>query len=61
YGNALQAASSNGHDSIVKLLLENKADVNAQGGHFGNALHAASIQCHRNIIQLLLQNGALLN
>jgi ankyrin repeat protein len=44
YGNALQAASLQGHEAIVKLLLEKGADVNAQGGHYGNALQAASIR-----------------
>lgn len=28
----------NGHDKTVQLLLENGADVNAQGGEYGNAL-----------------------
>ncbi|KDR83296.1 hypothetical protein GALMADRAFT_58158, partial [Galerina marginata CBS 339.88] len=32
YGNALQAASSGGHETIVRLLLENGADVNVWGG-----------------------------
>jgi ankyrin repeat protein len=32
FGNALQAASSGGHDSVVTLLLDKGADVNAQGG-----------------------------
>jgi ankyrin repeat protein len=32
YGNALQAASDGGHIEIVKLLLAQGADVNAQGG-----------------------------
>jgi hypothetical protein len=31
-----------GHDSVVTLLLEKGADVNAQGGYYGNALQAAS-------------------
>jgi hypothetical protein len=33
YGSALQAASSAGWEDIVPLLLENGADVNAQGTH----------------------------
>jgi hypothetical protein len=35
---ALQAAPYGGHDQIVHRLLENGADVNAQGGFFGKAL-----------------------
>ena len=40
YGNALQAASYKGAKDIVELLLENGADVNAQGGRYGTALSA---------------------
>jgi ankyrin repeat protein len=39
----------------VKLLLENKADVNAQGGQYGNALQAASYHGHEAIVKLLLK------
>ena len=35
---ALQVASNAGHEAIVKLLIENGADLNAQGGEYGNAL-----------------------
>ena len=41
YGNALQAASCEGHEAIVSMLLEKGVDVNAQGGKYGNALQAA--------------------
>lgn len=40
YGNALQAASSEGHDKIVQMLLDKGAEVNAQGGEYGKALQA---------------------
>jgi hypothetical protein len=57
YGNPLLIASSSGHDSTVRLLLENGADINAQGP-YGNALRAASIGGHDDIVQLLLEKGA---
>ena len=41
-GNALYAASSEGHEAIVTLLLARGVDVNARGGYSGNALYAAS-------------------
>lgn len=55
YGNALLAASTQGHRETVKLLLEKGADINAQGGHFGNALAAASSEDHQKINELLLE------
>ncbi|EAQ91377.1 hypothetical protein CHGG_03312 [Chaetomium globosum CBS 148.51] len=61
YGNALQAASSRGHQEIVKLLLDKGADVNAQGGRYSNALYAASLKDHQEIVKLLLDKGADVN
>jgi ankyrin repeat protein len=53
--NALINASKNGHIDVVKLLIDNGADVNADGGH---ALICA-ITCKRvDIVSLLLMNGA---
>jgi ankyrin repeat protein len=43
---------------LVKLLLDNKTDVNAQGGHYGNALYAASERGKKETVQLLLDNEA---
>ncbi|KAH9225077.1 hypothetical protein K456DRAFT_1812498, partial [Colletotrichum gloeosporioides 23] len=58
YGNALQAASEEGHDNIVQMLLDKGADVNAHGGDYGNALQAASSGGHNNLVQILLDKGA---
>jgi len=59
FGNALRAASTWGHEAVVRLLLEKGADVNAQGGgRYGNALRAASYGGHEAVVQLLLENGA---
>ncbi|CUS08887.1 unnamed protein product, partial [Tuber aestivum] len=57
-GNALQAAASRGNESVVRLLLERGAEVNAQGGFHGNALKAAKVSRHESIAQLLLSHGA---
>jgi ankyrin repeat protein len=61
YGNALQAASSNGNQEIVKLLIEKGADVNVQGERYGNALQAASSNANQEIVKLLIEIGADVN
>ncbi|KAF2706267.1 HET-domain-containing protein, partial [Pleomassaria siparia CBS 279.74] len=59
YNNALQAASSEGHErQVVKLLLNTGADVNAQDGSYGNALQAALSEGHDQVVKLLLEKGA---
>ncbi|TQV97270.1 G-protein beta WD-40 repeats containing protein [Cordyceps javanica] len=60
YGNALQVACSRkGCQEIVKTLLEEGADANAQGGVYGSALQAASSKegC-LEAVETLLENGA---
>ncbi|CAG8262934.1 unnamed protein product [Penicillium salamii] len=59
YGNALQAASAEGHRAIVTLLLDKGADVNADGGKYGNAIQAASAEGHQEIVTLLQTRGAI--
>ena len=59
FGNALQAASSEGHDKVVQMLLDAGADVNAQGGDYGNALQAASSFGHETVVRKLLAAGAV--
>ena len=59
----LQAASYEGHEKVVELLLSKEADVNAQGGKYGTALQAApSHDCLDKDLthfapRLLLQRG----
>jgi hypothetical protein len=62
YGEApLYVASARGNHRIVALLLNNGANVNAQGGQYGNALQAASAGGHYQTVALLLDNGAHIN
>jgi hypothetical protein len=44
---------------VVRLLLEAKADVNAQGGEYGNALQAASFWGHEKVVRQLLFAGSI--
>jgi ankyrin repeat protein len=60
-GNALQAASSQGHEEVVQILPETRAEINRSGGRYGNALGAAVHQNHEQIVEVLLRSGALVN
>lgn len=53
----LQSASWNGHLAVVKVLLESKANIEAQGDR-GPALCCATKGAHIDIVRLLLQSGA---
>jgi len=57
YGNALQAASQNGHREVVEMLLENGADVNMQGYY----LQAATWNGHCDVVEVLLHKGVDIN
>jgi ankyrin repeat protein len=59
YGNALQAASVNGHVTIVRQLVNSGADVNAQAGYWDKTpLAAASYNGHNTIVDYLIESGA---
>ena len=47
-----------GHETIVDILLESKADVNKQEGYYGNALQVASYFGYFIIVRQLLMYGA---
>ena len=42
-------------------MLENGAEVNAEGAEYGNALQAASYNGYEAIVKVLLENGAEVN
>jgi ankyrin repeat protein len=58
YGNALQAASGEGHKKVVKMLIDAGAEVKARGGEYSNALLAALYGGHEKVVEMLIENGA---
>ncbi|KAJ7453730.1 ankyrin repeat-containing domain protein [Mycena latifolia] len=56
FGGALMAATYEGHESTVRLLLESNADANAVP-----ALFVASNEGHESVVQLLISLGANVN
>jgi hypothetical protein len=53
----LHWAAYNGHIEIVRLLLQNGADVNAKS-NYGSTLHWAASHGNVDILHLLVENGA---
>jgi ankyrin repeat protein len=49
------------HVDIVRILIENGADVNIVGGKYGTALQAAAMLGRESIVRLLIDNGAEVN
>ncbi|KAF5342987.1 hypothetical protein D9758_013664 [Tetrapyrgos nigripes] len=47
--------------NMILILVEEGANVNAQGGEYGNALQAASYQGSKEIVKLLVEKGADIN
>ena len=58
---ALGAASLQGHEQVVKLLLKAAAHVNRKGRLYDNALIAASVGGHEQVVELLLKASADVN
>jgi hypothetical protein len=50
-----------GFSTVIRLLLDAGAEVNAQGGEYGNALQAASLEGYEQIVKTLLNAGAEVN
>lgn len=57
----LQGAAHYGHEVIVRLVLQQGVDVNAQSDRFGNALYAAVSNRNKRIAELLIKSGADVN
>lgn len=57
YHRKLLTASTEGHEQVVRLLLDRGADVNAQRGEYGSTLQAASRGGHKQVVQKLLNLG----
>jgi uncharacterized protein len=57
----LMAASANGQNDIVKILLENGADANAKGKEGVTALMLAAINNRTCVAETLINNGADVN
>ncbi|KAG9661586.1 purine and uridine phosphorylase, partial [Aureobasidium melanogenum] len=61
YGRALDAASRNGHDNIVQMLLHRGADPNVEDEDYGSALQAASVAGDKKTVQMLLPNTIIID
>jgi ankyrin repeat protein len=57
----LVIASLFGHDTVVQILVDEDADINAQGGWYGNPLQVASTKGHTQVVKILLDKGANVN
>ena len=57
-GGALQAASSRGHRSIIGLLMDHGADVNAQGDN-GSALQAVAPEGRNEVTRCCSTKGRM--
>jgi hypothetical protein len=55
---ALSIASENGHENVVRLLLERGARVNAKTKRGGAAIHEAAFEGHASVVRLLAESGA---
>ncbi|KAL8949575.1 MAG: hypothetical protein Q9222_004323 [Ikaeria aurantiellina] len=54
----LYIASSKGHDSAVRLLLDKGAAIDSIGGKQGTALQVAALEGHKEVVHLLLARKA---
>jgi len=57
---APRQAASEGHEAVVRLLVELGVDVNV-GQYWGTALHQAASEGHEAVVRLLVELGADVN
>ncbi|KAM6483076.1 ankyrin repeat-containing domain protein [Trichoderma sp. SZMC 28011] len=60
-GDMLQLAVFRGNPTMVNLLLDRGAEINAQRGGWGSALQTAASDEHLNMLKLLIKRGADIN
>jgi ankyrin repeat protein len=56
-GTPLHLAAATGHKDVAKLLLANKADVNAKDNRDATPLHLATSAGYKDVAELLRQHG----
>ncbi|OUM56902.1 hypothetical protein PIROE2DRAFT_24817, partial [Piromyces sp. E2] len=55
---SLHLASRNGHEKIVKVLVEHGADLNIVNNENSNPLHLASRNGYEKVVKVLVEHGA---
>ena len=58
---ALMHAARDGHTEVVKLLIDNGADLNHKSNHGDTALMYAARDGHTDVVKFLIDNGVDLN
>lgn len=57
----LHLAARRGHQDIVRMLIENGADVNSDNEHSTKPLHLAIVGGDDDTVNILIENGAVVN
>lgn len=52
---------NSGHYNLVKVLVENHAEINARNNEGYTSLHLAAQNGHGDVVKFLIQNGAIVN